>query len=84
MQRTVVATKFTYVENEINEKGEIASAIKEITVNENDEKKAYKIAVKSVGVFKPLKTEKVSTLYMLDDEIFFKYAKPVEAKENKD
>lgn len=74
MQRTVKFTKFTYVENELTENNEIVSAIKTVTVPENDDKKALKMAIKKVGVFVPLKTEKTEKLYKLDDEIFFKYA----------
>ena len=75
MQRTVYSTKFTYVENTITEDGQITAEIKSITVHETDEKKALKKAIKEIGNFKPLKTEKVSALYVLDDDIFFKYAK---------
>lgn len=75
MQRTVYSTKFTYVENTIKEDGQIASEIKSVTIHETDEKKALKKAVKEIGMFAPIKTEKVSELYVLDDEIFFKYAK---------
>ena len=74
MQRTVKFTKFTYVKNEITENGEILAEIKTVTVPENDEKKALRMAVKEVGVFVPLKTEKTEKLYKLDDDIFFKYA----------
>ena len=74
MQRTVKFTKFTYVENEITENNEIMSAIKTVTVPENDDKKALKMAFKEVGIFVPLKTEKIEKLYKLDDDIFFKYA----------
>lgn len=74
MQRTVKFTKFIYVENEITENGEIMSAIKTVTVPENDDKKALRMAIKKVGVFVPLKTEKTEKLYKLDDDIFFKYA----------
>lgn len=74
MQRTVKFTKFTYVENEITENNEIVSAIKTVTVPENDDKKALKMAFKEVGMFVPLKTEKIEKLYKLDDDIFFKYA----------
>ena len=77
MQRTVKFTKFTYVENEITENNEIVSAIKTVTVPENDDKKALRMAIKKVGVFVPLKTEKTEKLYKLDDEIFFKYADDV-------
>ena len=77
MQRTVNATKFTYVVNEITTEG-IKSEIRTHIVNETDEKKALKKAVKEIGYFAPVKVEKISTLYILDDEIFFKYAIPVE------
>lgn len=74
MQRTVKFTRFTYVENELTENNEIVSVIKTVMVPENDDKKALKMAIKKVGVFVPLKTEKAEKLYKLDDEIFFKYA----------
>ena len=74
MQRTVYSTKFTYVENTIEENGEITAKVQTVTIHETDEKKALKKAFKEVGSFAPLKTEKVSELYVLDDEIFFKYA----------
>ena len=75
MQRTVYGTKFTYVDFELDEQGNVSHAIKQITINETDEKKALKKAHKQVGTFKPVKVEKVSALYILDDDIFFKYAK---------
>ena len=74
MQRTVYGTKFTYVDFDIDEQGNVSHAIKQITINETDEKKALKKAHKLVGTFKPVKVEKVSALYILDDDIFFKYA----------
>lgn len=74
MQRTVKFTKFTYVENELTENNEVVSAIKTVTVPENDDKKALRMAIRKVGVFVPLKTEKTEKLYKLDDDIFFKYA----------
>ena len=77
MQRTVYSTKIIYAKNEINEKGEIVAKLAEITIHETDEKKALKSAVKKIGLFQPLKIEKVSALYVLDDETFFKYAKKV-------
>ena len=80
MQRTVYSTKFTYVENELNEKGEIVSKLKSITIHENDTVKALKKAKKEIGNFVPLKTERVSALYVLDDEIFFKNAKKIDEK----
>lgn len=84
MQRTVYSTKFTYVVNEINEDGTIMSRLDTITIHETDTKKALKKAYKMVGTFAPLKTEKVSNLYMLDDEIFFKYATIVEPTTNEE
>ena len=74
MQRTVYSTKFTYVKNSIAEDGQIKSEIATHIVHETDEKKALKKAFKEIGMFVPIKTEKVSALYVLDDEIFFKYA----------
>lgn len=74
MQRTVYSTKFTYVHNEVMADNTIKSEVREITIHETDEKKALRKAHKKVGYFSPIKTEKVSELYVLDDEIFFKYA----------
>lgn len=82
MQRTVYSTKFTYVHNEIMEDNTIKSTLKEVIIHETDEKKALKKAHKEVGYFSPVKTEKVSELYVLDDEIFFKYAKVKTDTEN--
>ena len=77
MQRTVNSTKFTYVQNTI-ENGEIKSELKEVTVRETDEKKALRKAYKEVGNFVPIKVEQVSELYVLEDDIFFQYAHKVE------
>lgn len=74
MQRTVYSTKFTYVKNSIADDGQIKSDLATYTVHETDEKKALKKAFKEIGMFVPIKTEKVSALYVLDDDIFFKYA----------
>ena len=78
MQRTVKSTRFTYVVNELNTNNEISSRLETITIHESDPKKALKKAVKEIGYFAPLKTEQISTLYILDDEIFFKYARVAE------
>lgn len=79
MQRTVKSIIFTYVKNDITDNGEITSKIEKVRVNnETNEKKAYRNAVKVVGNFVPVKTEIEEKLYVLDDEIFFKYAKPIE------
>lgn len=77
MQRTVNSTKFTYVQNTI-ENGEIKSELKEVVVRETDEKKALRKAYKEVGNFAPIKVEQVSELYVLEDDIFFQYAHKVE------
>ena len=77
MQRTVNSTKFTYVQNTI-ENGEIRSERKEVVVRETDEKKALRKAYKEVGNFVPIKVEQVSELYVLEDDIFFQYAHKVE------
>lgn len=80
MQRTVKGIKFTYANHTINENGELVSALDSIVIAETNEKKALKKAFKQVGTFKPLKTENVEKLFVLDDEIFFKYAVEVEPK----
>lgn len=77
MQRTVYSTKFTFAKTELVN-GELTATLATITVHETDEKRALKKAFKEIGTFAPLKTEKVSALYVLDDDIFFKYAKRVE------
>ena len=77
MQRTVNSTKFTYVQNTI-ENGEIKSELKEVLIRETDEKKALRKAYKEVGNFVPIKVEQVSELYVLEDDIFFQYAHKVE------
>lgn len=75
MQRTVKSTRFTYVVNEIDSNNNISSRLETITIHESNPEKALKKAVKDIGYFAPLKTEEISTLYILDDEIFFKYAR---------
>lgn len=78
MQRTVNGLKYTYAHTTLNEIGELNTEIKSVVVQETNEKKALKKAFKMVGTFAPLKVEPVSQLYVLDDEIFFKYAVPVD------
>lgn len=73
MKRTVHSTRFTFVNAELID-GELVTSLGTIEVPEKNEKKAFKMAVKKMGIFKPVKVEHVSTLYILDDEIFFKYA----------
>lgn len=81
MQRTVYSTRITYAKTELNENNELVATMDTITVHETDEKKALKVATKKLGLFNPLKIEKTSALYVLDDDIFFKYAKRVETEE---
>lgn len=75
MQRTVRGTRITYAKTELAENGEIAVSKAVIDIPEKDEKKAIKIATKQIGLFNPLKVETYEQLYILDDEIFFKYAR---------
>ena len=77
MQRTVYSTKITYAKSKLDENNELVTDVDVIIIHETDEKKAIKIAAKQIGMFQPLKVEKISELYVLDDEIFFKYAKVV-------
>lgn len=77
MQRTVKGTQFTYAKTEIIN-GELKAELATIRVPETDPKRAYKLASKEIGNFAPIKSEVYETLYKLDDEIFFKYAVPVE------
>lgn len=83
MRRTVKGTKFTYAKSEMVN-GEIKTEIRSIVVNEKDPKKAYREAVKTLGHnFDPIATEEVEKLYILDDVIFFQYAKEADHKEVK-
>lgn len=75
MQRTVKSTRFTYAKVTINSDGTTATELQTVEVPETNETKAYKRAVKKVGIyFTPLKMEVVENVYVLEDEIFFKYA----------
>ncbi len=78
MQRTVKQTRYTYAKTELNENNELFATLETVTVNETEPKKALKMAFAQVGTFAPLKVETTETLYKLDDEIFFKYAVPVD------
>lgn len=78
MQRTVKGTKFTYAKTVLNADGTMTTTLETISVPEKDPKKAYKMAAKSIGNFAILKSEQTEKLYVLDDEIFFKYAVEVE------
>lgn len=81
MQRTVSSIKFTYANVTIDENGTPKAELATHNVfNETDENKALKKAIKDIGYFKPIKTEKTTALYFLDDDIFFRYAVKVEDK----
>lgn len=87
MQRTVKGTRITYATTELKENGEISVSKAVIDIPEKDEKRAVKMATKQIGLFNPLKVEPYEQLYILDDEIFFKYARiatEAEAKNAKD
>ena len=79
MQRLVDERRIGYAEIEkVN--GEFV--VKDASVNIRNEKnadKAEKKAIKEVGRVQILSNEQYRVLYMLDDEIFFKHAKPVKA-----
>lgn len=75
MQRTVKSVKITYAHNELDNENKLVTELRTHTVfNETDEKKAIKKAIKELGYIQPIKIESVEDLYILDDEIFFKYA----------
>lgn len=84
MQRTVKETRFTYAKTELDTEGKLVATLATVTVPESEPKKAYKEAVKKVGPFAPLKTETLARLYVLDDEIFFKYAKVLDDEDTAD
>ena len=75
MQRTVKGVRITYAKTELTESGDIAVTKATIDIPEKDEKKAIKMATKQIGLFNPLKVEPYEQLYILDDDIFFKYAR---------
>lgn len=74
MQRTVKSTVLTVAKVEkVN--GEITTTTREIKVNGvTEEKVAIRKAKKEHGDFVVLESRIVEDLYVLDDEIFFKYA----------
>lgn len=74
MQRTVKSTVLTVAKVErVN--GELTTHIDDIKVfNITDEKVAIRKAKKTYGEFVVLESRIEEDLYILDDEIFFKYA----------
>ena len=81
MQRTVKSTKVIFAKVEIDNNGQLMSTLGEHIVHTTDEKRAIKETKKMVGEVAVVKTETVEKLWVLDDEIFLKYAKPVETNE---
>lgn len=79
MQRTVKATEITFAKVEMVN-GELTTHTDTRTIAETDTTKAIKRLVKEVGNVAIVETKTVENLYVLDDEIFFKYAKKVEPK----
>lgn len=78
MQRTVKSTKVIFAKVEMDNEGNLASVKGENIVHTTDEKKAIKETKKTYGEVAIIKTETVEKLWVLDDEIFFEYAHPVE------
>ena len=81
MQRTVHGTtiKFATVEKDTN--GQLAIVEHNYKSTEKDTKKAVKEFRKNYPNDAIISTEEFTQLYVLDDEIFFKYAVPVDTTE---
>lgn len=78
MQRTVKGTRLYYGITEVQSDGTLKATMAHVDVAETDAKKAYRKAVKQLGYnFTVIKSETFETLYVLDDAIFFEFAKPV-------
>lgn len=81
MQRTAKTTRYTYAKVTI-ENGQTKIDVRKVDVTETDPKKAYKLAVKTIGhSFDPISTEVIETLWYMPDELWFKYATPVTKEE---
>lgn len=80
MQRTVKGIKVNLGKFAIVDGKPTLIGEKTVTFANTTEENAIKKAVKKNIGFGVISTEKIETLYVLDDEIFFKYAKPVEPK----
>lgn len=79
MQRTVKATEITFAKVEMVN-GELTTHLETKEIPETDEKKAIRKLTKEVGNVAIVSTRTVENLWVLDDEIFFKYAHKVEAE----
>lgn len=74
MQRTVKSTVVNYAKVEMVN-GEAKATLNEIKINGvTDEKVAIRRAKKELGEIAVLSTSITEDLYVLEDEIFFKYA----------
>lgn len=79
MQRTVKSIVLTYAETELVNGNIVAKLNTHRVFNETDIKKAHKKAEKELNIhFNPLSVDIEEDLYILDDEVFFKYAKKAE------
>ena len=83
MQRTVKGIKVNLGKFAIVDGKPAIIAEKTVTFANMSEENAIKKAVKKNIGYGVISTEKFETLYVLDDEIFFKYAKPVDPKNAK-
>lgn len=79
MQRTVKATKINFAIIEQVD-GELTTRTDSAIINDSNEEKAVKKFRKSNPNACVLSTATIEKLYVLDDEIFFQYAKPVETE----
>lgn len=81
MQRTVKSTVVNYAKVEMVN-GEAKATLNEIKINGvTDEKLAIRKAKKELGEIAVLSTSIAEDLYILEDEIFFKYAHIVKPNE---
>ena len=82
MQRTVHGTNVIYGVLDRDENGNICIAERVYKSTEKDENKAKKAFRKTHPDDAILRCEPFSDLYLLDDDIFFKYATVAEKTEN--
>ena len=80
MQRTVHGTKITFAKVTIDG-ANVRTVIDSTIVDIKDTATAIKSFVKKHPTFAVVKTEPISKLYILDDEIFFKYAREAKPEE---
>ena len=81
MQRTVKGIRVNLAKMEMVEGAIVVADTKTITYSNTDEKTAIKRATKANIGYGVVSTEPFEQMYVLDDEIFFKYAKAVEPKQ---